>query len=384
MSLVRTLPSALLLLPLLGCGGDELFSPAAGRSSFDWQLPPGFPTPVVPADNPMSAAKVDLGRHLFYDRRLSGNGTQSCASCHLQSRAFTDGRVVGIGSTGERHPRNSMSIANVGYASVLNWGNPNLASLEQQALLPMFGESPVELGLAGMENELLARLQADSVYGRLFRSAFPERPSPVSVETITKALASFQRSLISGDSPYDRYKFRNDRTAMSASALRGEALFFSEETECFHCHAGVMFSASTEYVGKAFREQEYFNNGLYNVGGTGAYPADNTGLKEFTGLAADMGSHKAPTLRNIAVTAPYMHDGSIATLGEVIDHYARGGRLIREGPHAGDGALSPFKNGFVKGFTITPQEKADLIAFLESLTDSTLLTSPRFANPWRR
>jgi cytochrome c peroxidase len=374
----------MLVLVAVACGGDELFTPGGADGSYDWRLPPGFPVPVVPADNAMSDEKVELGRHLFYDRRLSGNQTQSCASCHLQSRAFTDGRAVGVGSTGEAHPRNSMSLANVGYASVLNWANPNIVLLEQQALIPMFGEHPVELGMGGREAELLERLRSDSLYERLFSDAFPGALAPVSVEHITKALASFQRALISGDSPYDRYKFRNDRRAMSEAALRGEALFFSEETECFHCHAGVTFSASTRYVGKAFDEVEFFNNGLYNVGGTGAYPSDNVGLKEFTGLAADMGAHKAPTLRNIAVTAPYMHDGSIATLEEVIEHYARGGQLISSGPYAGDGALSPFKNGFVKGFTLTAGQKADLIAFLESLTDSTLLTSPRFSNPFRR
>jgi cytochrome c peroxidase len=365
------------------CGGDELFSPSAANSGYDWGLPAGFPVPVVPDDNPMSIAKVELGRHLFYDRRLSENSTQSCASCHQQSRAFSDGRVVGVGSTGEAHPRNSMSLANVGYASVLNWANPNLSKLEQQALIPMFGEHPVELGMNGREELLLTRLREDSVYQRLFPGAFPGAPAPVSVANVTKALAAFQRSLVSGNSPYDRYKFRNERSAMTASALRGEALFFSEETECFHCHAGITFSASTKYVGKAFVEQEFFNNGLYNVGGTGAYPAENVGLKEFTGRATDMGAHKAPTLRNIAVTAPYMHDGSIATLEEVLDHYARGGRLISTGPHAGDGAASAFKNGFVKGFTMTAQDKTDLLAFLRSLTDSSFLADPRLANPWR-
>jgi cytochrome c peroxidase len=370
---------------LLGaCGGDEAFSPGADSGGFDWRLPPGFPMPVVPADNPMTEAKVELGRHLFYDRRLSGNEGQSCASCHRQALAFTDGRTLGVGSTGEVHPRNSMSLANIAYASVLNWGNPNLQQLEQQALIPMFGEHPVELGMGGREAELLERLQSDTLYPALFRRAFPGVMAPVSVEHVTKALAAFQRALISGDSPYDRYKFRNERTAMSDAALRGEALFFSEETECFHCHAGITLSASTRFVGKAFTEQEFFNNGLYNLDGRGAYPADNIGLMEFTGRLEDMGAHKAPTLRNIAVTGPYMHDGSIATLSEVIDHYARGGRLIGSGPRAGDGALSPVKHGFVKGFTLSAQEKADLIAFLESLTDSTLLTSPRFADPFRR
>lgn len=374
----------LLLCTLTACAGDEMFTAAGPGATTNWQwnLPVGFPTPVVPAENPMTVEKVELGRHLFYDRRLSGNGTQSCASCHRQSLAFTDGRLLGVGSTGEVHPRNSMSLANIGYASVLNWGNPNLENLEQQALLPMFGEHPVELGLSGMEQELLTRVRNDTLYARLFSAAFPGAPTVVSVENITKALASFQRALVSGNSPYDRYTFRNERTALSPAAIRGEALFFSERTECFHCHAGVMFTASTNYVGKSFREQEYFNNGLYNVDGQGAYPSHNTGLAEFTGQARDMGAHKAPTLRNIALTAPYMHDGSIATLEEVLDHYARGGRLITSGPHAGDGRLSPRKNGFVNGFSITPEEKNDLLAFLRSLTDSSFVTDPRFANPW--
>lgn len=380
--LAVTLAAALFLG---GCAGDEMLVPEgpSGTPNWQWNLPAGFPIPIVPTNNLMSADKVELGRHLFYDRRMSGNGEQSCASCHRQSRAFTDGRPLGIGSTGEVHPRNSMALANIAYASVLNWANPNIDNLEEQALLPMFGEHPVELGLSGREQELLQRVRSDTLYGRLFAASFPGQSNPVSVDNITKALASFQRALISGNSPYDRYAYGNDRTALSPSAIRGEALFFSEQAECFHCHAGVLFTASTNYVGKAFREQEFFNNGLYNVGGTGAYPENNTGLIEFTGNARDMGAHKSPTLRNIALTAPYMHDGSIATLEEVLDHYARGGRLIESGPHAGDGRLSPFKNGFVNGFTMTPQNRADLVAFLESLTDSTFITDPRFADPWR-
>jgi cytochrome c peroxidase len=383
----RMLPATLgtlALLPLLSaCGGDELFAPGTeGSSNYQWNLPAGFPVPVVPAENPMSTQKVELGRHLFYDTRLSANGTLSCASCHRQSIAFTDRRTVGIGSTGEAHPRNSMSLANVGYASVLNWGNPNVLELEGQALIPMFGEHPVELGMSGQEQELLRRIRSDSTYRRLFASSFPGGSDPVSVANIVRSLASFQRGLVSGDSPYDRYKFRNDRNALSASAKRGEDLFFSEKTECFHCHAGVMFTNSVNYVGKGFADREFFNTGLYNVDGRGAYPADNIGLAEFTKRETDMGAFKAPTLRNIAVTAPYMHDGSIATLDEVLDHYVRGGRLISAGPNSGDGAKSPFKNGFVKGFELSTQERTDLLSFLHSLTDSTFLTSPKLANPW--
>ena len=330
----------------------------------------------------MTAAKVDLGRHLFYDTRLSANNRFSCGTCHLQSDAFTDRRAVSIGSTGELHPRNSMSLANVAYASVLNWANPNILHLEQQALIPMFGEHPIELGLGGQEQELLRRVQEDTTYRRLFASGYPGLVNPVSVATIVRAIASFERSLVSGNSPYDRYKFRNERTALSESAKRGEALFFDEKTECFHCHTGVLFTNSVNYIGKGFVDQEFFNNGLYNTDGNGAYPSDNVGLREFTGRPNDMGAFKAPTLRNIAVTAPYMHDGSIGTLDAVLDHYARGGRLISAGPHAGDGATSPFKNGFVKGFTLTSTERADRLAFLHSLTDSTFLSDPRLANPW--
>jgi cytochrome c peroxidase len=371
------------LVGLSGCGGDELFAPqAVNTSSYRWNLPVGFPTPVVPAANPMSDAKVELGRHLFYDRRLSANNTFSCASCHRQSAAFTEARTVSVGSTGELHPRNSMTLANVGYASVLNWANPNVEHLEQQALIPMFGEHPVELGMAGQEGELLRRIRSDSTYARLFAASYPSDTARVSLVNIVRALASFQRSLVSGNSPYDRYKFRNDRSGFSEAARRGEALFFDERTECFHCHTGIMFTNSVNYVGKGFADREFFNTGLYNIDGRGAYPSDNTGLAEFTGRPADMGAFKAPTLRNVAVTAPYMHDGSVATLDEVLDHYIRGGRMIRTGPYAGDGAASPLKNGFVKGFELTPSERADLLAFLHSLTDSTFLTDPRLANPW--
>jgi cytochrome c peroxidase len=358
-------------------GDDELLRP------FSWALPAGFAEPLVPADNPMSYAKIELGRHLFYDQRLSGTGEFSCASCHEQALAFTDAKPVGIGATGEAHPRNSMSLTNAGYNAALNWSNPVVARLEQQALIPMFGEHPVELGLAGKEDELLATLGADTTYQRLFGLSYPDDAAPVSLGNVTKALSTFQRALISGDSPYDRYRYGGQAGAISASAKRGEDLFFSERLECFHCHSGFNLTAAATYVGKPFTERAFFNNGLYNIDGAGAYPAPNVGLIEFTGRPDDMGKFKAPTLRNIAVTAPYMHDGSIATLDEVLDHYAAGGRTITSGPNAGAGSASPLKDGFVLGFTLTGEERADVLAFLLSLTDQTFLSNPRFANPWR-
>lgn len=357
-------------------------APRPPAAPFAWDLPPGFPEPVVPEDNPMTAEKVALGRHLFHDTRLSGNGTQSCASCHVQAFAFSDPRPRAVGSTGDTHPRGSMSLANVAYSPALTWANPLLRSLEQQALIPMFGEDPVELGLAGQEAALFARLRAEPRYRTLFAAAFPGERDPLSVEHIVKALGAFQRTLLSGRSAYDRYQ-QGDSSALGESAKRGEALFFSEQAECFHCHGGFNFTGTVNYVGKGFVEVEFHNTALYNVDGQGAYPEPNTGVAAVTGDPLDMGRFKAPSLRNVAVTAPYMHDGSVATLAEVIEHYDAGGRTIARGPHAGVGADSPLKSEFIKPMGLTPQQKRDLIAFLESLTDSTFLRDPRFSNPWR-
>lgn len=349
--------------------------------AYAWHLPTGFPVPVVPADNPMTASKVELGRHLFYDRRLSANRTQSCATCHEQARAFTDGRATGLGSTGEAHSRGSMSLVNVAYATTLTWANPLLRLLEEQAAVPLFGTQPVELGMQGQEQELLARLRANERYPLLFARAFPGEAEPVSVPSVLRALAGFVRSLVSGDSPYDCY-LRGDRSAISVSARRGETLFNSERLECFHCHVGFNLQDSVNYQGKAFPEITFHNTGLYNTDGAGAYPSPNRGVYEFTHRPEDMGRFRVPTLRNVAVTAPYMHDGSIASLSEVLDHYGAAGRTITAGPHAGVGKTNPHKSPFIIGFELTPEEKADVIAFLESLTDATFLTNPRFADPW--
>lgn len=358
-------------------------SAAAGQAqTFDFDLPLGFPQPRVPQNNPMSAEKVALGRRLFYDTRLSGNQTFSCATCHKQELAFTDGLTVGIGSTGEMHPRNSMSLANVVYAPTLAWGNPLLRRLEDQIPIPMFGEAPVELGLAGLDEELIERLTADRRYRQMFAAAFPTQQEPINRTSIIYSLASFVRTIISGNSPYDRYQFGLDDNAITPSAVRGAELFFSNRLECFHCHGSFNFTPSGDDFGNPFDEVVFFNNGLYNIGGSGNYPPNNIGTKEFTGRTADMGHFKAPTLRNIGVTAPYMHDGSIATLAEVLDHYAAGGRTISDGPYAGDGSENPFKSQFLIGFTLTAQERTDIIAFLESLTDEEFLTNPELSDPF--
>lgn len=350
---------------------------------YEWKLPPGFPFPKVPATNLMSAERVELGRHLFYDRRLSLNQTQSCASCHRLDLAFTDGKPRGVGSTGEVHPRSSMSLINVAYNPVLTWANPVLRSLEQQALVPMFGDHPVELGMTGKENLLVKRLKLETRYRKLFAEAYPGEPDPVTVGNAVKAIASFERTLLAGNSPYDEFHRGDDPNAISESAKRGESLFFSERLECFHCHGGFNFTGTVDYLGKGIAEVEFHNTGLYNLSGKFSYPEPNLGLFEFTRQPEDVGKFKAPSLRNVAVTGPYMHDGSTKTLADAVEHYIAGGRTIKAGPLAGVGSDNPNKSEFVKALELTPQEKADLIEFLNSLTDPSIPRNPAWSDPWR-
>jgi cytochrome c peroxidase len=347
---------------------------------YEWKLPPGFPYPKVPADNPMTKEKVELGRRLFYDKRLSLNQTQSCGTCHQQARAFADARGRGLGSTGQLHPRGPMSLVNVAYAPVLTWANPNVRDLETQALVPMFGDHPIELGMTGKEDLLVNRLKADAIYRKLFGAAFG---GEITIANITKAIASFERTILSGDSPYDEYRRGDDPNAITQSAKRGEALFFSERLECFHCHGGFNFTGSVDYLGKGFAEVEFHNTGLYNRKGKFSYPEPNVGLYEFTQQEEDIGKFKAPTLRNIALTAPYMHDGSVATLEDAIEHYRVGGRTVKAGPNAGVGFDNPNKSEFVKSFELTAVERADLLAFLRSLTDRNVLTDRSLSDPWQ-
>jgi cytochrome c peroxidase len=382
----------LFILPYLAaCGGGERGEDSASlplnigssTSSTTISLPAGFPQFVTPPDNPVTDEKAELGRFLFYDKNLSGNESQSCASCHRQERAFTDGIALAFGSTGEQHPRNSLSLTNVAYNATLNWANPATVTIEQQIPIPIFGEFPIELGVSGKEEEVLERFRNDTNYQRMFRQAFPNDDDPVSYGNIVKSLATFTRVLISGNSPFDKFVYQGDESALSESALRGMDLFFSERLECFHCHNGFNFTLSTTHESSAFTERPFHNTGLFNIGGTGAFPVNNQGIFEFTQQAEDMGKFRAPTLRNLAYTAPYMHDGSIATLDEVIDFYSMGGRNISEGPLAGDGRRNPFKSNFISGFSITQQEREDLKNFLESLSDPTFVTDPRFSDPFQ-
>ena len=330
----------------------------------------------------MSEEKFQLGRHLFYETDLSVTQDTSCGTCHEQEMAFTDGRPRAIGATGEVHPRNAQGLANIAYAPTLTWNNPNETRLANQLLTPLFGEDPVELGLSGLEDLLLERLRDQELYQDLFAAAFPEQSDPFSIQNLARAIEVFEFALISGKSPYDRYVYAGDDDALSEAAKRGMDHFFSENLDCQHCHGGTNFSSALNHEGNQSDRTPFENNGLYNIAGTGDYPSDNQGLYEFTGIERDKGRMKPPSLRNVCVTAPYMHDGSLATIEEVIDHYERGGTRIDSGPLAGDGRDSPNKSEFVTGFLLSRQGKADVIEFLCALTDDEFLSNPRFSDPF--
>lgn len=372
------------VLALTGCGGggSAVESAATPSSTWVWALPQGFPLPAVPADNPMSAAKVDLGRFLFYDKRLSGNGTLACAGCHFQDRAFTDGIAVSKGSTGEFTTRNSQPLVNVAYSPTLTWANPSLVLLERQMEVPIFGENPLEMGITDANKvAVLQRLADAPLYASKFAASYPGQSSPVTWGNVINAIAAFQRTLISGNSKYDQ--FNAGKVTLAAAEQRGKDLFFGNKAGCSQCHSGFNFNDQVVDANSTVISKPFHNIGLYNVGGTGAYPEPNRGVLELSGLFKDMGAFRAPSLRNVEVTAPYMHDGSIASLEEVLDVIAEGGRNITSGRYAGDGRLNPYKSKLVTPLALTSQDKTDLIAFLKTLTDREFLSNPQQSDPFK-
>ena len=378
---------------LAACGGSGSDSvpdehdpgasgPPASVAGWQWQLPAGFAPPRVPADNPMSVAKVELGRHLFHDPRLSADGTLACSGCHEQVSAFSDGRSLSRGVTGQVHPRNSLHLTNVAYRLTLDWANPQPRTLEAQMLTPLLGTAPVEMGINdGNRATVLERFRADADYRARFAEAFAGETEPVSWDNIIKAIAAWERTLIAADSRFDRY--RAGQTTLDEAELRGMALFFGERGQCSQCHGSANFDGQfVDSTTAALPVPEFHNTGLFNIGGTGAYPAPNRGIFEFTGQPTDMGRFRAPSLRNVALSAPYMHDGSMGTLETVLAFYAAGGRDVGNGPYAGDGRRNPFKDTRLAQIQPDAQDQHDLIAFLKTLTDESFVSDLRFRDPF--
>jgi len=374
--------SWLLLALAAGCAGP----PGAGADPdvWDWGLPEHFSEPEVPADNPMSAEKVSLGRLLFYDFQISVDGGRSCGICHEPAKGFTDGFVKAVGTTGDIHPRNTLSVANVAWRAALTWRDPAVLSLEAQLLSPLMGTEPiVEMGMGGEEALLLERLSDFAPYPELFEAVWPEEPAPISLDNAARAIAAYERTLITADSPYDRYLL-GEEGALSEAALRGMGLFFGERLGCGACHSGLFLDRPLGDDGQLADAPGYFNTGLYNLDGEGAYPPDDPGLAAITGDPSDTGAFRTPSLRNVAVTGSWSHDGTVASLEDAVDNYARGGRLLEGVAYAGDGATSPYKSPLIAGFAISDDERADVVAFLEALTDWEALSDPRYADPFCR
>jgi cytochrome c peroxidase len=310
--------------------------------------------PPSPADNPPTPIKVELGRRLFYDGDLSWDGTMSCATCHEQKRGFTDPNKTRAGFDGQPGERNIQTLANVAWFRSLTWGRPQVDTLEHQALIPIEGFVPVEMGFGGKpEGALAQRLKDQSCYPQLFRAAFPERKGEISIDTIAMALSAFQRSLVSLDAPYDRYR-RGDGAAISDQAKRGEALFVGKR--CASCHAGAHFTDAALPGGKP---AEAFHRLASPAAGR------DQGLQRITQRADDAGKFRTPGLRNVALSAPYMHDGEVATLGDAIRHHY----LIVDQT---EGRLKQ---------SVSDAELRDLVAFLETLTDAGFISNPAFALP---
>lgn len=330
---------------------------------------------------PTITTKIDqaqLGHYLFFDTRLSFNNTKSCASCHAPQFAFSDGYRRSITASGDNVLHNAPSLINIGKQAYFNWADYSLTTLAQQHKRPLFNTAPVELGAKGNEQLIIDRLQKDSLCRRLFKAAFPDLANPFTFDNIIQSIAAYVGTLQSTGSQFDKY-VQGDSLAMSPDAKSGYALFNSHRLGCSQCHGGLYLSNAT--LTKNI-DSIYFNTGLYNVGNSNCYPAADNGLRAVTGKITDDGRFKVPSLRNIAITAPYMHDGSVAALPEVLDIYVRGGRQISAGPSSGDGANNTNKSKLIKGFTLSGTERKQLLAFLYALTDSTLSSNPVFQNPF--
>lgn len=319
----RRAPALLLLAFLAGT--------AMAESPFAWQLPRGFSEPAVPADNPMSAAKVALGAKLFVDPRLSVTGKYSCQSCHAPQQAFTDGRARSLGATGAVLPLNAPTLLNAAYSPSLGWNDSGIHTLEQQMRGPLFNQHPPELGLAGRESVVERALAGDEALAREFAVAFPAQARPVSMDNIIRAIAAYERTLFAGNSAFDRYVFGGEHAALDAEQKSGMALFFSARSGCGACHGGINFAGSWVDAGNPEAKAVFVDTG--------------------TGQAV-----RVPTLRNLASTAPYMHDGRFASLDAVLDHYERL-------------AVDPAADPRLRRAPLTTEERTGLVAFLESLND---------------
>ncbi len=311
----------------------------SGTNPDELKVPEGFPEINFPADNQFSKARWDLGKKLFFDPILSKDSTVSCASCHKPELAFADDVAFSPGIENRPGTRNAPSLGNVAYQPYL-LREGSLPTLEMQVLVPIQEHNEFDNNIVDIAN-LLAK---NPVYVAMSQAAYSRNPDPF---VITRAIATFERSLLSGTSAFDNW-MNGDNLALSEAEKRGMALFNSEKTNCFACHGGFNFS-----------NYSFQNNGLYTV-------YQDVGRMRFTGLETDRALFKVPSLRNVGLTAPYMHDGSLQNLAAVVAHYNAGG------------AAHPNKSSLVKPLHLSASEMADLEAFLQSLSDFTFINDARW------
>ncbi len=307
------------------------------QNDYTLVLPAGFDTFPVPEDNQFSLARIELGKRLFFDTSLSLDYSISCATCHQPDQYFTDGHPKSVGINNQIVDRNSPSLFNVAYqTSMLREGG--VPTIEMQVLVPVQEHKEFNFNMV----KLAERLREDSSYNNAAKRTYGREIDPY---VITRAIANYERTLVSGNSAFDQYYYQGKKNALSKDEKTGYELFKSERLNCVKCHSGFNF---TNY--------SITNNGLYDV-------YSDPGKGRLTTLASDSGTFKVPSLRNVAMTAPYMHDGSLSTIDQVIEHYASGGKN------------HPNKSELIKEFTLSPTEKKQLKAFLESLTDYSVVAN---------
>jgi cytochrome c peroxidase len=328
---------------VVGCGKKTATATAESRpigATVSIRSPLGLPQVPIPDGNPPTDATIALGRRLFYDVRLSADGSLSCASCHNPTLGFSDGRRNSKGFAGKLGSRNAPTVLDAAYSPTQFWDG-RAASLEDQAGGPI--ANPIEMNQA--HDVCVSKLDADPSYKTAFARAFG--PGPVTMAKLTSAVASFERTLISGNSRFDRYEYGGDKKALNAAEIRGLEIFRDEKKgDCAACHTIGSDSA-------LFTDGKFHNIG---VGVNDEGELTDLGRYEKTHFDSDKGAFKTPTLRNIAITAPYMHDGSLKTLKDVVDFYAGGGNS------------NPYLDPKIKTIHLSGPERADLTAFLESLT----------------
>lgn len=344
---------SLLFFLCLNCSDEDMgYEPTPKSLDIPQIFSENIIAPIIPTDNPQTKEGIALGKKLFFDKILSANGTQACASCHSPQNAFTDNTPTSDGIDGVFGTRNSMPLFNLAwnYNERFNWDGTAL-SLERQAIEPV--ENPIELH--SNWDDVVNRLQSHSEYPELFRLAF--KTSSITQELTTKAIAQFERTLISANSKFDRFYL--GQTSLTPQELNGLDVFLREDKgDCFHCHGNPNNPLWTDNI--------FHNNGLDAT-------FIDLGLGAVTGDPNDNGKFKSPSLRNLAYTAPYMHDGRFSTLEAVINHYSEGLQS--------SSTIDPLmKNIDVGGVQLSDQDKADLKAFLLSLSDPSFINNITFQN----